>query len=195
MELNRLKIILKGAGIDATKGLLYKTGEFESDIAVKTSALGTEVFTNLSFLGGSFVPLGGGIPINFNSINIDTVLMTVSMTKNIVTTPIQGKAGTVKEYVSDGDYQIDVRGILTSDGGNTYPTDLVEQMTQIFTIPDSLRITSEFLNHFGTASPKGLSGIDEVVITDFNFPQQEGFRNQQLFTCKMISDSPIELII
>ena len=65
----------------------------------------------------------------------------------------------------------------------------------LFSVPDSLQVTSEFLNHFGVISPTGLSGIDEDVITDYNFPQQEGFRNQQLFNCKMISDTPIELII
>jgi len=121
--------------------------------------------------------------------------MTVNQTKNIIRTPIQAKSGTIKEYVSDGDFEIDVSGILVSEGENTYPTDQVESLMQLFSIPDSLRITSEFLNHFGVASPKGISGIDEVVIADFGFPQTEGVRNSQLFTCKMISDTPIELII
>lgn len=195
MELGRLKILLKGAGIDATKGLLYRDREFDTDISTKTSQLGTEVFTNLTFNAGNFIPLGETAPIAFNAIEIDAVLMTVTMGKNIVLTPIQGKDGTFKEYIASGDFQIDVDGVLVSDGENTYPTALVELLSQIFTIPDSLGITSEFLNHFGTASPKGLSGIDEVVITDFNFPQERGFRNQQRFTCKMISDSKIELII
>ncbi len=131
----------------------------------------------------------------YEQLNIDTVLMTVSQTKNIIRTQIQGKSGTIKEYVSDGDFEIDVAGIIVSEGENTYPVEEVEALMQLFSIPDSLRVTSEFLNHFFVASPKGISGIDEVVITDFNFPQQEGIRNSQNFTCKMISDIPIELII
>jgi hypothetical protein len=194
-ELNRLKFILKGAAIDATKGLLYRRRKFDEDIPVKTSMLGTEVFTNLSFKAGSFIPLGGGEPIPYEKQTIDTVLMTVTQVKNIIRTPIQGKSGTIKEYVADGDFEIDVSGIIVSEGENTYPTDEVESLMQLFSIPDSLRITCEFLNHFGVASPKGISGIDEVVITDFSFPQTEGMRNSQVFSCKMISDTPIELII
>ena len=194
MELNRLKIILKGAGVDATKGLLYRKRPTGSEIKVKNSILGTEVFTNLTFQSGTFIPLGGGLPIAYAGITIDSVLMTVSQPKNVIITPIQGKSGTFKEYVSDGDFQIDVKGMLISKD-NVYPEFTVETLMTIFSIPDSLQVTSEFLSHFGVVSPKGLSGIDEVVITDFSFPQEEGFRNQQLFTCKMISDSPIELTI
>ena len=194
MELNRLKIILQGAGIDATKGLLYRTTPQDKETPVKKSILGTEVFTNLTFQSGSYLPLDGGLPISYAGLTIDSVLMVVSQTKNIITTQIQGKSGTFKEYVSENDFQIEVSGLLTNKD-NTYPEFTVETLMTLFSVPDSLQVTSEFLNHFGVISPTGLSGIDEVVITDYNFPQQEGFRNQQLFNCKMISDTPIELII
>ena len=195
IELNKLKFILKGAAIDSTKGLLYRRRKFDEDLPKKSSMLNTEVFTNLSFNAGSFIPLGGGEPITYEKIIIDTVLMTVTQVKNIIRTPIQGKSGTIKEYVADGDFEIDVSGIIVSEGENTYPTDDVESLMQIFTIPDSLKVTSEFLDHFGVIVPKGMAGISEVVITDFSFPQTEGMRNSQVFTCKMISDTPIELII
>jgi len=91
---------------------------------------------------------------------------------------------------------------------------------RLFSVPDTLRVTSEFLSHFGLINPSapisetvsqevssglviassappvaGLSGIDDIVIVDYDFPQMEGFRNQQPFTCKMMSDTPIELLI
>lgn len=196
IQLNKLKFILKGAAVDATKGILYRKREFDEDIPLDgRSMLGTEVFTNLTFKAGSFIPLGGGVPIAYEKLRLDTVLMTVSQTKNIIRTPIQGKSGTIKEYVADGDFEIDVSGIIVSEGENTYPTDEVEALMELFSIPDSLKITSEFLDHFGVIVPKGMAGISEVVITNFNFPQTKGMRNSQLFTCKMISDTPIELII
>jgi len=194
MELNRLKIILQGAGIDATKGLLYRRIPQDRETPVKKSLLGTEVFTNLTFKSGSYVPLDGGLPISYSGLTIDSVLMTVSQAKNVITTPIQGKSGTFKEYVSDGDFEIQVSGVLISKD-NTYPEFTVETLMTLFSVPDSLQVTSEFLGHFGVISPTGLSGIDEVVIVDYSFPQQEGYRNQQLFSCKMISDTPIELTI
>ena len=60
MELNRLKIILQGAGIDATKGLLYRRTPQDKETPVKKSLLGTEVFTNLTFQGGRIYLLMGG---------------------------------------------------------------------------------------------------------------------------------------
>ena len=39
MELNRLKIILQGAGIDATKGLLYRRTPQDKETPVKKSML------------------------------------------------------------------------------------------------------------------------------------------------------------
>jgi len=122
MELNRLKIIAKGAAIDQAKGLLFRKRFPQDDIPVKTSVLGTDVYTNLTFQEGSFLPLDGGLPISYGALEIDTVLMTVSQSKNIITTQIQGKTGTFKEYVNDGDFMIDVRGLLVSSNPNVYPT-------------------------------------------------------------------------
>ena len=75
--------------------------------------LGTPVFSNIVFEPGSFIPLDGGDPISYQGIDLDTVLITVSQGKNIITTNIQGKSGTVKEYVSDSDFIINVQGVLT----------------------------------------------------------------------------------
>lgn len=221
MELNRLKQISKGAAVDVGKGLLFRKRFTNDDLPIKTSVLGTDVYTNLTFQGGSFLPLGEFAPINYGALEIDTILMTVSQAKNIVTTQIQGKTGTFKEYINDGDFQIDVRGLLVGSEPNIYPTEQVEALVRLFSVPDTLRVTSEFLSHFGLLSPSaplaadttrqeaslgiftpnsappvaGLSGIDDVVIVDYSFPQLEGFRNQQPFTCKMVSDTPIELLI
>jgi hypothetical protein len=194
MELNRMKIILKGSGADAAKGLFYRVPYEEQEFSEFTSILGTEVFTNITFEAGAFLPLDGGPEINYNGISIDSVLMVVSQIKNVITTPIQGKSGTFKEYVSDGDFQIDLKGVITSES-NVYPKEKVELLQDIFSVPDSIVVTSEFLSHFSSISPSGISGISEVVVTDFNFPQEIGFRNQQSFNCRMISDTPIELSI
>jgi hypothetical protein len=117
------------------------------------------------------------------------------MAKNIVTTQIQGRNGTIKEYVSDGDFEIDVRGVIVGDGQNEYPSLDVEELVRLLTVPDTLTVTSDFLSRFSSISPLGIEGIDNVVITDFSLPQREGFRNAQLFQFKMLSNEPIELTI
>ena len=208
MELERAKLISSGAAISLGKSFAFRKRTNDSDTPVAVSVLGTEVFTNLTFKSGKFLPLDGGEAISYNGLEIDAVLMTVSQTKNIVTTQISGKSGTFKEYVNDSDYSIDVSGVIVSKNPNVYPSLDVETLTRLFSVPDTLEIHSEFLDHFGTIEPNfnttesyeesttgGLSGITQVVVTDFNFPQLEGFRDQQPFTCKFISDTPIELVV
>ena len=103
-------------------------------------SFGLPIFTNLEFEAGSFQTLDGDI-IEFQELRLDSVLMTVTMSKNIVKTAIQGKSGTVKEYVSDGDFEIDVRGVLVGNGHNVYPEDETERLTNLLTIPEKLKIT------------------------------------------------------
>ena len=41
--------------------------------------------------------------------------MEISNTRNIVKTDIQGRDGSVKEFINNGDYQISIKGILSND--------------------------------------------------------------------------------
>ena len=47
--------------------------------------------------------------------HFDNISVEVSMSKNNVLTKIPDRKGTVKEYISDGDYYIKVIGKLTKD--------------------------------------------------------------------------------
>jgi hypothetical protein len=172
----------------------FEDDEHTSDKVPPEASFGLPVFTSLEFEGGQFKPLDGGV-ISWQPLRIDTVLMTVNMTKNIVTTAIQGRNGTVKEYASDGDYQINIRGVLAGTGQNEYPAIEVEALSRILTVPDTIKVTSEFLGRFGSISPFGVEGIQDVVVESFSFPQSEGFHNVQLFNINLLSDTPIELTI
>ena len=59
-------------------------------------------------------------------------------------------------------------------------------------MPDSLQVTSDLLGMFLKNTKEG-ERIPEVVITDYNIPQQIGVRNFQTFTINMLSDIPISL--
>jgi len=204
MALSRNKsaeFIIRGFALQSLQTKFFKVESQYSDTPITgtdapppEASFGLPVFTNLEFEGGSFQTLDGDV-IAYQPLRLDTVLMTVSMQKNIVTTAIQGKSGTVKEYASDGDFEINVQGVLAGEGQNEYPSTEVEILNALLTVPERLEITSEFLDRFGVISPSGMPGINEVVITDFQFQQQEGFRNIQLFSFKMLSDTPIELTI
>ena len=178
------------------------------DGITKISYLGTPILDPFTFNGGSFFATDNinkeGDPIPFPDdkgvsglgLVIPNMIIEVNQTKNIITTPIQGRDGTVKEFISRGDYLITLSGIITGkmdeengeirDIGNVYPQDDVNKLITICEVPDSLDVTSDFLSMF-------LKEDSRVVITDYNIPQQIGVRNFQTFTINMLSDTPIEL--
>ena len=146
------------------------------------SQLGNPVFTNLVFDARNYVVKGETIV--FDGIRIDTVLMTVNQTKNIVKTPVAGRNGTVKEYISDGDFSISVNGQIVSENAMTFPKQKVNELIKILNIPTAISLTSEFLNYFD---------ISSVVVDSFSFPQQQGTRNVQPFSLTLSSDTPVEI--
>lgn len=114
----------------------------------------------------------------------DTVLFNVNQTKNIVKTALQGRNGTIKEYISDGDYVIDVKAALVSQN-REYPEDAVRNLVAMLQLPFAIEVTSPLLQLFGVYS---------IVVEDYSFPTQAGFTNTQLVEMNCVSDSPIELI-
>lgn len=192
------QVILTSLGLQGLKPVVYrsligeqaptKAGEYpkqsadsygnivgDRESATRTSFLGTPVFSDLTIIGDS----------EQEDIVLDTVLIEVSMRKNIVTTGVQGRNGTVKEYVSDGDYDVRLRGLIVSDGDNRYPFEEVRDLHSVLSQPFALSIACDFLRLFN---------VYNLVVTGFRFPQSEGYQNTQTFEIDCISDSPEELI-
>jgi hypothetical protein len=122
--------------------------------------------------------------VNGRQLQLLWVLVTVSMKKNIVKTVIQGRNGTVKEYICDGDYEITLEGGLFDANPNRYPVEDMNTMVYLLKLAEALPVTSEYLQLFG---------IQNIVIEGFDLKQQSGSQNVQLFSIKAVSDEPIEL--
>ena len=101
-----------------------------SDPSDSTSYLGTPVYSSLTFEFGNYRTLSGDL-ISYPNLVLNTVLMSVSNSKNVVTTALQGREGTIKEYVSAGDYVINIQGKLVSETKNQYPIEDVETLKTI----------------------------------------------------------------
>lgn len=108
----------------------------------------------------------------------------LSRAKNIVTTQLQGRNGTVKEYISMGDWQISLRGFIIDYENDLYPEEDVRRMNDIFEKDKALKINSKLLS---------LIGVTRIVVTDIKFPSMEGFQNVQPFELTLLSDEPIVL--
>jgi hypothetical protein len=197
LAINSPRLILNGFGLSALKTEIYtlSANTQEGDTPIKSSYyLGTPVFANIDFIGGTYINMAGEAIEYLGGENggfaIDSVLVSVGQSKNIVTTAIQGRNGTVKEYISDGDYKITIRGVLTSAtnrNGDYYPVEEVKKLMEICKVNASVKIASRFLND--------IFGVYNIVIESYVFPQEEGQYNTQLFSIDCISDDPIELTI
>jgi hypothetical protein len=133
----------------------------------RLSYLGTPVFCDVEIERGD----------GREAFRIETCLIDVSQTKNIVTTVVQGRNGTVKEYISDGDYEVQIRGALVTD--NYYPREEVRDLHELLKRSELLTVVSDYLLLFD---------IKELVVTSYSFKQQEGYQNVQLFEINAISD-------
>ena len=182
--MSRSTFIVTGAGLQALKTQLFDVGEVNpDDPRAKASLMGTSVWSNLIFPAGTYETLEGD-EIEFDEIVFNSALLSVNQSKNIITTNVQGRNGSVKEYVSDGDFAISISGVLTGAGADIYPEIEAINIIEILKAPVSLKVESEFLNFFG---------IDEIVVTGYSMPQVSGSRNTQPFQINALSDEALEL--
>ncbi|MGC8825225.1 MAG: DUF6046 domain-containing protein [Bacteroidales bacterium] len=115
-------------------------------------------------------------------LNIINPQITITQTRNITRTTVQGKNGTVKEFISDGDYDIEINGALfTSDG--TYPEDDVKMLIELLKEPNELNVDSVLLQMFD---------IHSAVVTNYKLSQTI-MNDMQLFSVTMVSDEPYEI--
>lgn len=191
-------LILSGFGLQALKTKLYDVGEEELDdkAPVGTSYLGTPVFMNIELEPGAYTDKKGNA-VEYGNIlknneagdgfRIDTVLCDVVAKKQVITTKIQGSNGSVKEYISQDDYEITIRGALVDESGQRYPEEQVLQLVEYTETQESIKIYSRFLND--------VFNIQYITVLSVSWPQVEGTQNVQLFEIKALSDDPIELTI
>lgn len=118
-------------------------------------------------------------------------IITINQEKNIVTTPMQGRDGTIKEYISDGDYAISIEAAVCSydekdfNNSKAYPKQKLEELIRFLKVKDGLEIQSDFLTLFK---------IKSAVIKSYGMVQ-ETHSNRQSFQIQMLSDTPYEIKI
>lgn len=163
-----------------------------SDESSYVSYLGTPVWSPLEFLKTSGTSLDNSRGVgeaNGNSevfLRVDTTLITVSQPKIIVKTPIAGRNGTVKEYISDDDFMIEIAGAIVSPYPNVFPREEVSLLLELLSLPKQIPIACEFLQLFG---------IDSIVVEDKRVSQRMGSRNEVPFSIYAISDLAEEIIL
>jgi uncharacterized protein DUF6046 len=192
--MSRVELILTGFGMSQVTPKFYKpTGKYpdgdggdykpqqeqtdarlDDTLPQQYSWLGTPIFANVELRD----------PSTGLSIVIDQVLCEVKMVKNIHKSKVQELHGTVKEFISNGDFNITMRGALFHINPQKYPINDMNTLVRILYVGNELDVVSDFLNLFK---------IYHVVVTEFRFPQKAGYQSMQLFEIKCLSDKPVQL--
>lgn len=110
-------------------------------------------------------------------LNLDHVTVDCTMSKRIVTTAINGRPGTVKEWVSDGDVVITV--VAKVMGDEVYPKERVQGILDELKRPEVLEVTNELLNDVWK--------VERVVVTSIRTTNRTD-RNWEEVTIGMLSD-------
>lgn len=148
------------------------------------SQLGTPIWDRVKFDAVSYT-LADGTQRTSPAMEFEAILISVVFPRNIVKTAIQGRDGEVKEYIGEGDAQINFRGIICGSNGN-YPTEKVGILKDIIKAPIAIPVISRYLQNLD---------IHSIVFEDRTLEQEEGGYSYQTFSLNAISDTPQELLI
>lgn len=106
---------------------------------------------------------------------MNDAVVVINRQREIVMTSIVGMDGTVKEYINEGDYQINILvGILAAENGvisDSYPEDGIRQLRAFLEEKSAIKVYSKFLDLFG---------IDRIVIKGFDVVQATESNYQQI---------------
>lgn len=125
-----------------------------------------------------------GEPGGIESLLLESAVSELSRQKNIITTVIQGRDTSVDEFINNGDWQIQISGILCANEAR-YPLEEVLKFEAFMDLNRSIKINHEVLNALG---------IFEIVVLSHSFPRTPHI-NLQAYNIQAKSTKPLPLII
>lgn len=149
------------------------------------SDLNTKVYADVTFKDVTYTD-NNGKEITTPQMTFQAILVSVIFPRNIVKTEIQGRDGTVKEYIGEGDAQVTFTGVITSIGNGIYPEETISELMRIIKAPVAIPVICTHLQNLGVYS---------VVFDERTFEQEEGGYSYQTFSISAVSDTPQELLI
>lgn len=170
-------------GLQVLKGKLYQVPDQPFDEPIGTSPLGTPIYDDVTFPEGQYVDLFGQV-IAYDEVRLQNVLITANRSKRVIKTPVQGRNGTIKEYIAAGDYVITVSGQIVSES-NTFPDFELQNLNALMDANAAVSVVSSFLN-------EGLS-VGHIVIEGDTYRQVRGSQNSVDISFQAVSDVSIDI--
>jgi len=180
--------------------------EYADQWETKQSYLGTPMVDPFLFASGRYFDIDDfeqkeEDAIQYDGMYMPATVITIRQEKNIIKTPIAGRDGTVKEYISRGDYVVSGQGyistqlnhtLLDGDGNEVNPTsgsgprlsvrDQLQRLKAISDAKATINVFSNMLSFFD---------IKSVVLTKFEVRQMEGFEDMMEISFEALSDVDI----
>lgn len=170
-------------GIDAT---VNNAGTYQNPSTGVISDFGGPVFSNLVLKAREYINNEGVTVKTFkNDVILNTVLYDVGQQKNIVTTTVQGLDGTIKEFISDGDYTLNIKGVLVGKLNGQFPLDQAKDLHEALKMCAEIQVNSWYLSQ--------VFGISNIVVTSFQYGQEMGRQRSVAFEIQALSDKPVEI--
>lgn len=167
---------------------------------MSSSLRGMPVMCRLKFVGGIYTA-NDGTNITIPDIIFETVVIKLKQNKNIKKTNITGRRnqGSVKETSGRGDWEIDIRAVITASAplnsnilsvnqDGVYPMDNMQALSVLLDSDVSIKVECWYLNK--------IANINWVVIdSGVDISQVEGEYEMQRVTIPCLSDNPLIITI
>lgn len=178
MAINTITIVGSAVAVAQRLGFVGELQPLEFDTPEFQSRLGTAVYSFVRFERGEYTQLDG-LEVSYPEVVLTSVIVTAQQAKNIVKTDIQGRNGTIKEYISDSDFIVNIDGAVVSDSAR-FPFDELSSLKQVLESPEAVTITCPFL--------QALNLPDTFVVENYTIKERVGYRNTIDISISLLSD-------
>lgn len=144
------------------------------DYGSSSNLEGMPLFQPLTFVGQG----------DLESLLLESAVLELSRTKNIISTVIQGRDTTVDEWINNGDWQMSVSGIICANEAR-YPLESVLEFEKFMDLNKSIKVEHEIMNALG---------IYEIVILSEKLSRTPSI-NLQTYSFTAKATKPLPLII
>ena len=181
---NAINTARAAAKAKAADDKIFDIGYYSQDKEDAISKIGTPIYGRIIFGSGEVGSENTyydyqGVKGTYTTMQLDSAVVTANFNQIVIKTQIQGRRGTVKEYISSGDMDISITGVF-SDNPDTFPEKFVSQLNALLNAPTTIPINNKFLN---------LLGINTIVFVDgCQLPQSEGSYSNQRYVLRALSD-------
>ena len=157
-------------------GTLPLTEDIRNTIPIGVSPLGTPVYDNITLIYND--ALG-----NRNILQLQSVQFSVTQEQTIVENAVSGRNGTIKEYVSENDYNVSINAFV-NELFNVFPFDQLRAWRKIKEAGESIQVINKTLNN--------VYEIDTFVVTRFQDTPTVASLNQHQLSIELKSDFPFD---